>query len=102
MAAIDDEGRFFGASSFALRASEDKPRLRMTEERRRPPRYALVAEGSAVGIFFPVAIVAGYLVGKWLGRWLGVGEIAAFFGAGLGVAAAFANLWRFVKRLERP
>ena len=69
---------------------------------KQPPRYALVAEGSAVGIFFPVAIVAGYLFGRWLGRWLGVGEIAAFFGAGLGAAAAFANLWRFVKRQERP
>ncbi len=66
------------------------------------PRYALIAEGSAVGIFFPVAIVAGYLTGRWLGRWLGLGEVAAFLGAGLGVAAAFVNLWRFVKRLERP
>ena len=72
----------------------------MTEEGSRPPRYGLVAEGSAVGIFFPVAIVAGYLTGKWLGRWLGLGEAAALAGAGLGVAAAFLNLWRFLRRLE--
>jgi hypothetical protein len=64
-------------------------------------RYAAVAEGSAVGIFFPVAIVAGYLTGKWLGRWLGLGEAVALAGAGLGVAAAFLNLWRFLRRLER-
>lgn len=70
-------------------------------EEKRPPRYALVAEGSAVGIFFPVAIVAGYFVGKWVGRALGAGEAAALVGAGLGVAAAFLNLWRFLRRLEQ-
>jgi putative F0F1-ATPase subunit (Ca2+/Mg2+ transporter) len=64
-------------------------------------RYALVAEGSAVGLFFPLAIVAGYLAGKWVGRWLDWGEPAALIGAGLGVAAAFVNLWRYLKRLER-
>ena len=61
----------------------------------------MTAEGSAVGIFFPVAIVAGYLAGKWLGRWWGLGEAVALAGAGLGVAAAFLNLWRFLRRLER-
>ena len=64
-------------------------------------RYGTIAEGSAVGIFFPVAIVAGYLAGKWLGRWLGHEEVAALIGAGLGVVAAFMNLWRFVRRLEQ-
>ena len=67
----------------------------------RSPRYALAAEGSAVGIFFPVAIVAGYFVGKWIGRALGLPEAAALAGAGLGVVAAFLNLWRFLKRLEQ-
>ena len=54
-----------------------------------------------MGIFFPVAIVAGYFVGKWVGRALGAGEAAALVGAGLGVAAAFLNLWRFLRRLEQ-
>ncbi len=54
-----------------------------------------------MGIFFPVAIVAGYLVGKWVGRAFGLGEGAALPGAALGVAAAFLNLWRFLRRLER-
>jgi positive regulator of sigma E activity len=63
-------------------------------------RSGSIAEGSAVGIFFPVAIVAGYLVGKWVGGWLGLGEAAALAGAALGVAAAFLNLWRFLRRLE--
>jgi putative F0F1-ATPase subunit (Ca2+/Mg2+ transporter) len=64
-------------------------------------RYALVAEGSAVGLFFPIAIVAGYLAGKWVGGWVHLGESAALVGAAFGVAAAFLNLWRFLKRLER-
>lgn len=72
----------------------------MNSEKGPRARYALAAEGSAVGLFFPVAIVAGYLVGKWIGRWLSIGEAAALLGAGLGVVAAFLNLWRFLKRLE--
>jgi hypothetical protein len=64
-------------------------------------RYGSIAEGSAVGIFFPVAIVAGYLMGRWVGRGLGLGEAAGLVGAGLGVVAAFLNLWRFLRRLER-
>lgn len=65
------------------------------------PGYVLAAEGSAVGIFFPVAIVAGYFVGKWIGRAVGLGEAAALAGAGLGVVVAFLNLWRFLRRLEQ-
>jgi hypothetical protein len=72
----------------------------MTERTDRS-RFASIAEGSAVGIFFPVAIVAGYFVGKWIGQALGLGEAAALAGAGLGVAAAFLNLWRFLRRLEQ-
>jgi hypothetical protein len=72
----------------------------VTEERR-PSRYGLVAEGSTVGLFFPAAIVAGYLIGRRVGSWVSLGELPALIGAGLGVAAAFVNLWRFLRRLER-
>ena len=67
----------------------------------RPSRYSLVAEASAAGLFFPVAIIAGYLLGKWAGAWLGWGEVPALLGAGLGVAAAFLNLYGFLRRSER-
>jgi hypothetical protein len=67
----------------------------------RSSRYALVAEASAAGLFFPVAIVAGYLLGKWAGGWLGWGEAPALLGAALGVVAAFANLYGFLRRSER-
>lgn len=64
-------------------------------------RYGLVGEATAVGLFFPLAIVAGYLLGKWAGDWLSLGRIPAFAGAVLGVAAAFGNLARFIRRMER-
>ena len=67
------------------------------------PRYSAVAEASAAGLFFPVAIVAGYWLGGRVGAWMGLGSIPAFAGAALGVVAAFVNLYRFLRRLEgRP
>lgn len=63
-------------------------------------RYSAVAEASAAGLFFPIAIVAGYWLGGRLGSWLGIGTVPAFVGAALGVAAAFINLYRFLRRLE--
>ena len=53
-----------------------------------------------MGLFFPLAIVAGYFLGKWVGGWLQLGEWTSIAGAALGVVAAFLNLWRLLKRLE--
>ncbi len=63
-------------------------------------RYSTVAEASAAGLFFPIALVGGYWLGGRLGAWLGLGAIPAFVGAALGVAAAFVNLYRFLRRME--
>jgi hypothetical protein len=68
----------------------------------RSPRYAIVARASAAGILFPLSIVAGYLLGRWIGRALGAGEWPAFLGAALGVAAGFWNLYRLLRGLEEP
>jgi hypothetical protein len=68
----------------------------------KPPRYAIVARASAAGVLFPLSIVAGYLLGRWIGRALGVGEWLAFLGAALGVAAGFWNLYRLLRGLEEP
>jgi Putative F0F1-ATPase subunit Ca2+/Mg2+ transporter len=65
-----------------------------------PPRYGVVARASAAGILFPVSIVAGYLLGKWIGAALGLGQTPAFIGAALGVAAGFWNLYRLVRGIE--
>lgn len=66
------------------------------------PRYRIVARASAAGILFPLSIVAGYLLGRWIGRALGAGEWPAFLGAALGVAAGFWNLYRLLRGLEEP
>jgi predicted MFS family arabinose efflux permease len=65
------------------------------------PRYAAVAEASTAGILFPAGLVAGYLLGKWVGNALGWGAAPAFVGAALGVAAGFWNLYRILRRAER-
>jgi F0F1-type ATP synthase assembly protein I len=64
------------------------------------PRYAIVARASAAGILFPASIVAGYLLGKWLGRAFGIGTWPAFVGAALGAVAGFWNLYRLLTGLE--
>ena len=64
------------------------------------PRYAVVAKASAAGILFPLSIVVGYFLGKWIGGALGLRAWTAFLGAALGVAAGFWNLYRLLRDLE--
>lgn len=44
---------------------------------------------------FPALLAAGYLLGKWIGRWLGLGDWTAILGAGVGVLGAFVELFRW-------
>ena len=60
----------------------------------------VVARASAAGVIFPLSIVAGYLLGKWFGRALGIGTWPAFAGAALGVVAGFWNLYLILRGLE--
>ena len=53
------------------------------------------AEAVALGVMFPALLAAGYLLGKWIGRWLGLGDWTAILGAGLGVLGAFIELFRW-------
>jgi hypothetical protein len=59
------------------------------------------AEAAALGVLFPASILAGYLLGRWLGAWFGLGEWPALLGAGLGVAGGFLNLFQWASR-SRP
>ena len=63
-------------------------------------RYAIVARASAAGILFPLSLVAGWFLGKWVGRALGLGLAPAYVGAVLGVAAGFWNLYRILRGME--
>jgi hypothetical protein len=52
-------------------------------------------EPIALGLMFPAAVVAGYLLGRVVGRWLGLPDWAPIAGAALGVLGAFARLLRW-------
>jgi hypothetical protein len=67
---------------------------------RDPGSLNVVARASAAGVIFPLSIVAGYLLGKWLGRAFGVETWPAFAGAALGVGTGFWNLYRLLRGLE--
>jgi len=59
-----------------------------------------VARAGAAGILFPLSIVAGYLLGKWVGTTLAIGSWPAFVGAALGAVGGFWNLYRLLRGLE--
>ena len=65
-----------------------------------PSRLAIVARASAAGILFPLSLVAGWFLGKWVGSALGLGLAPAYVGAVLGVAAGFWNLYRILRGME--
>jgi hypothetical protein len=48
----------------------------------------------------PALVAAGYLVGKWAGRWLGLGDWTAVGGAALGAMGGFIELFRWAARPE--
>ncbi|MGD2115582.1 MAG: AtpZ/AtpI family protein [Acidobacteriota bacterium] len=60
-----------------------------------------LAEYSVVGFVFPVALVLGFLAGRWLGSLLGGPAVGAVVGVILGTAAGFYNLWETMQRIER-
>ena len=60
-----------------------------------------LAEALGAGIVLPACTVAGYLGGRFLGRLVGWGEVAAYAGAALGVSAGFWNLFSLARRADR-
>lgn len=64
-------------------------------------RAAFLAEGTAAGLLFLAAPVAGYFLGGWLGELLRARKAPAWIGAVLGLASAFVHLFRLVARISR-
>ncbi|MDQ2978312.1 MAG: AtpZ/AtpI family protein [Acidobacteriota bacterium] len=64
-------------------------------------RASAVAEGTSAGVLFLAAPLAGYFLGRWLGRQAGWGDWTAWTGGVLGLAAAFVNFFRLAARLSR-
>ena len=66
-----------------------------------PGEASALAQASAVGLTFVVAIVLGLAGGWWLdGRW-GTSPFCMLLGLFTGIAAGFKNLFTFARRMER-
>jgi F0F1-type ATP synthase assembly protein I len=66
----------------------------------RPARTRQLAEVSILGIMFPLCIAAGYFLGTWLDGRFQTYPWLTFICSGLGVAAAFVNLFRVVLKSD--
>jgi hypothetical protein len=59
-----------------------------------------IAEGTAAGMMFLAGPLGGFFLGRWAGRALGGGDLLAWIGGALGLAAAFVNFFRLAGRLK--
>jgi len=66
-----------------------------------PGQAGLLAQASALGLTFVVAIVLGLAGGWWLDRQLDTSPLCQLSGLLLGIAAGFRNLFAFSRRLDR-
>lgn len=66
-----------------------------------PKERSLWAELLALGMVFPIAIVAGLFLGRWIGGKFGHGELGQWIGLAWGVAAGFWELFKTSQKLDR-
>lgn len=66
-----------------------------------PQERALWGELSSIGLVFPIAIVLGYFLGRWVGGLLGHPQAGQWIGLALGIATGFWELFKVTVRLDR-
>jgi len=66
-----------------------------------PRERSLWADLMSVGMIFPIAIVAGLFIGRWIGGKFGHAELGQWLGLAWGVAAAFWELFKMSQKLDR-
>ena len=64
------------------------------------PKYQ-AGELLSVGIMFPACIGIGYGMGYWIDRWAGTQSVFKLVFLLLGIAAAFINLFRVIRWMDR-
>ena len=64
-------------------------------------RYKNLGDLLSVGIMFPACIGIGYAIGYFLDQWLGRKSTFKIAFLLFGIAAAFINLFKVVRKLER-
>ncbi len=63
-------------------------------------KYKQYGDLLTLGIMFPVCIAVGYGLGYLLDGWTGNRNTFSFIGILFGIAAAFVNLFRVVKKVD--
>ncbi len=66
-----------------------------------PQERALWGELMSMGMVFPIAIVLGFFLGRWVGGLLGHPRPGQWIGLILGVATGFWELYKVTVRLDR-
>ena len=66
-----------------------------------PKERAIWGDLMALGMVFPIAIVLGYFLGRWLGGLLGHPKIGMGVGLVWGAATGFWELYKVTVRLNR-
>ena len=66
-----------------------------------PQERALWGELMSLGMVFPIAIVLGYFLGRWLGGLLGHPKPGQWIGLALGIATGFWELYKVTLHLDR-
>ena len=80
---------------------KEAPKFEGVKKKLGPGEAGALAQASAVGLTFVVAIVLGLAGGWWLDRQLGLAPLCLLLGLFLGIAAGFRNLFIFSRRLDR-
>jgi ATP synthase protein I len=74
----------------------------VSEERRRQAlAFRRIADASAMGLAFPIAIAIGYFWGRSLDRFLGTEPWLMYLFSAFGVAAGFLNAIRVALRVGK-
>jgi hypothetical protein len=55
----------------------------------------------SLGFVFPIAIVLGYYIGRWIGGKFGHSDSGGLIGLGWGILTGFWELFKVSKRLEK-
>ena len=66
-----------------------------------PKERALWGDLISLGMVFPIAIVLGYFIGKWVGGKLGHPEAGSLIGLFWGVATGFYELYKVTQRMNQ-
>lgn len=66
-----------------------------------PGERALWGDLMSLGFTFPLCIVLGFFLGRWIGGWFGHAKGGQWVGLVWGIAAAFWELYKVSHRMNR-